>query len=640
MITGGLKRTIRKPVKTVLFLLLLIVTVTFLSIGVYLFSQTGKSLEEIEAVFRTVGTVEQKATLAKNVSTYDAVFDKYELSSYMDYDEPVKLEELNFSEANYIYPPENRPTLRAISPQFRTSSGMSEMGEDEVIEYEVVEIIEGIVPVRAKVVRALSGTYNEGQEVWICNHYGEDRFDFEIGKTYISFVQRDWVGFPDDRELHGIEELTNLAALMPYMPIYSLQIDKNGEYIEGDKYDEINWLGILEVTEDFYETEEGKRILHLVEQSKTFHNQTRCKPTNSLDLLMDFYDKNIYITSGREITQEEFDKGSPVCMVQADPAKYNGVEVGDKVSFSFISSLYGEALGSDFMTNSWFRKYGMYFDANGELYEPFFEQEYEVVGLYGSSAMQDYSDYQGNPFGIGYGTVIIPEKSVTASDENNMNDSLILKPYNTSFEIPNGTSGEYIEKIKELGLDEVLEINFYDGGYENIKSGISNMRQMSIILLLAGGITSLATLFFFTFIFVGKEKKSVAVERSLGMTRKKSAMSMLIGVMVIVVTGAGVGVTVGGVMSEKVYSTVQEMNEENAYDTSFSNWINIFTEEESLTAANLDEVEELENEAGQSSTIALNLRVLLCVIVSELVIAILFIRSNLKQEPIKLLSSQ
>ncbi len=153
-----------------------------------------------------------------------------------------------------------------------------------------------------------------------------------------------------------------------------------------------------------------------------------------MELMLSFYNDEVYMEEGREITQEEFDTGAAVCMIGADQAKSNGLSVGDKINFSFLEAHYGGDVGMENSRSTYYFAAEI-INASGELYEPFYTDEYEVVGIYNK-----YSNAQ-NSFNLPYATVIVPSASIKASDENNMVGNLILQPYNVSFEIPNGTSG-------------------------------------------------------------------------------------------------------------------------------------------------------------------------------------------------------
>ena len=52
----------------------------------------------------------------------------------------------------------------------------------------------------------------------------------------------------------------------------------------------------------------------------------------------------------------------------------------------------------------------------------------------------------------------------------------------TSFQIPNGTIQEFMDKWDRQGIED-LKITFYDKGYSQLKEGIENRMLMSWIFL-------------------------------------------------------------------------------------------------------------------------------------------------------------
>jgi ABC-type lipoprotein release transport system permease subunit len=213
---------------------------------------------------------------------------------------------------------------------------------------------------------------------------------------------------------------------------------------------------------------------------------------------------------------------------------------------------------------------------------------------------------------------------VKNSDENNIVGYGPMKGYNTSFQIPNGTTKEYMEKFKALGISN-LEVEFYDGGYEKLSSGMRNLKTVAVVLVAVSGATTLAILFFFVFLFISKQKKRTAIERSLGMNRKECTLSMLYGILIIISIGAVIGSFAGFKTADFIMSKSTNMETE-LYSTAFSNWVN-----NSDKMANLSEI----NVSANPMTPVV---VCLGVVIVSFVISLIFIKNNLKAEPLELLS--
>ncbi len=622
MLKTSLKQIFRRPVSVAVFLLLMAITVAFLSIGIYLFMSTQNNLTEIESNFRTIGTIGQKSTGASKEFAMSETPLNVAYVPVMEYGDAIPIEAFNFEDLEYIYPPENRAQYFATAPEYLKGAWLVHHDtEIDVIEYRVVEIYPDVRPVRGEVTKVIGGgTYDVGDEVWICDHTLEFPLNLELGQTYASGVGNDGADiFVDD--YHGIAKYTVLRPIFPMTFFYSEQIDKSGKRLDDPIYKESEYKA-FEVTEGLYESDIGKRLITYAKHWGEFYTHAAIISTNSLPLITAFRNDETYIEEGREITQEEFDDGAPVCMVAAEQARVNNLSVGDKVNFSFREAHYGGDVGSNNNGISYYFAAEI-INASGELYEPFYTDEYEVVGIY-----DKYSNAR-NSFNLPYATVIVPSASIKGSDENNMVGNLILQPYNVSFEIPNGTSGLFMEKLEENGLSDLVDVTFYDGGYENIKAGLNDMFVMSVTLMAVGAVTTLAVILFFCFLFIGKQRKRIAIERSMGVPKLKSAVSLILGVLLVVMLGTGLGGFAGFASGGFVTQSVEAFAQQEEASTKFSSWV--------IEGDNTEEYELSNGEAVDNSLLITSLA---AVIFAALIIAGIFVSVNLRKEPMELLSER
>lgn len=619
MIRAGLKQSFKKPISALLFLILMIITVAFLSLGVYIFMSTQDTLSRVEEVYRTVGTIQQKPIGSYQKRGFDTITQTITYSPVLEYGEPVSLESFNFNGINYIHPPENRAHYFATSSKYKR--GYWESNPESyinTIEFKIMEVYPNVAPVRAEVTRVLGGSYKIGQEVWVSQHMLEKPTKLEPGKTYVATVHTDGSSANFD-DYHKISQYTILEPVSPANIIVSSQIDITGKSLDNPEFADLENC-IFEVTDEFYESDIGKRLLHS-KNTGTLLGNANITTTNSLKLMMPFYNNEVIIESGREITKEEFDTGTAVCLIGSDQAVNNNLNVGDIIDFDFYNVRYGSCMGNNTVQiHSW--AFDL-FNANGEMYNTFYSGEYEIVGIY-----KTYGDGTRDPFNLGYSTVIIPSKSIKASDENNRSGNLILQAYNVSFEIPNGTTGAYLEKVKEAGLDELVDITFYDGGYENIKAGLQDLFQMSIVLMAIGVITTLAVLLFFSFLFIGKQKKRIAIERSLGVPKIKCAISLIISVFIVAVIGTAIGSVAGTLGGELITQNVEMISQQEERSTKFSSWVN-----------EGQEITEYEDEHFKIDNIVVILE-FLSVIAISIIIPLIYAQINLRKEPMTLLSQR
>lgn len=246
-----------------------------------------------------------------------------------------------------------------------------------------------------------------------------------------------------------------------------------------------------------------------------------------------------------------------MCLVPDRFARRNGLKVGDSLHLTLRYANYAASPGRGGAEGR--------LSAKGGVYEPFEESDYTIRGIYdvGVGADGDWG------YTLDRNEVFIPTASIKNSDENNIALHGPMKGYTTAFRIPNGS--ESIENYKKLweaqGVDHV-EITFYDGGYTKLEGGLKNMRTMSAVLLMTGIVSAVCIVIFFCHLFITKQKKQTAIERSLGMTRKQCVRSLLVGILVIALAGSAAGGFAGGLFAAEA---VEEMASAETFDTRFSN---------------------------------------------------------------------
>ena len=262
----------------------------------------------------------------------------------------------------------------------------------------------------------------------------------------------------------------------------------------------------------------------------------------------------------------------------------------------------------------------MYLNAEGEPYEVFEDSEYTVVGIYGGAAgeMDEY--------GMGYQEVVIPSRSVKNSDEDNIVFYSPMRGSTTSFRIENGTIEEYLSKWNRLGIDDI-EITFYDKGYTELEANISNMKQISRILIAAGIIMVLLVLGYFSWIFILRQRERTAVERSLGFRKRHSFLSLFCGIFLVMLLGSAAGCTAGSCLAGRLSGS---LGQTVYYDTSFGNSGRALTAEASKDA----------QEVVLDTPLQTAFQNVLLILAAGTGIAGAGIVLNLRQEPMKMFGSR
>ena len=260
-------------------------------------------------------------------------------------------------------------------------------------------------------------------------------------------------------------------------------------------------------------------------------------------------------------TEEEYRQGEKVCLVPELLAMRLGVGVGDKLNLPLYYADYSSSVGDASILGSQGPVLFNIRTAQGELYEVFNEQEYEIVGIYTAE------DKGSGSYSAGANEVVIPWDAVP---ENCWKDNIVgvapMTGATTSFQIPNGTIQEFQEKWEALGIDD-LEIRFYDMGYTQLKENLENRELMSVVFLVSGCVMAVMILCFFSNLFITGQRERIAAERLMGRTKRQCALSILTGMLILSAAGCIAGSAAGWLASERAAESVGDTLE---FDRTYS----------------------------------------------------------------------
>ncbi|MBP1757055.1 MAG: FtsX-like permease family protein [Firmicutes bacterium] len=606
MIRNSIRQLMRTPRKTILFLLLILAAGMLLTLGGALWILNSRNIKAYEQNFITIGTVEQKATSISQIESWDYLDKEYRIFQRPVYGELIPPTVLDFNGADYIQKPEKRPYYGSYSPEYKFDKGSYSISVVEITPLE-----DGIPnqPVEVMISRILfSDQVREGQTIRICDESLVDPKPLYKGRTYV-------LGINEMLFQNGNDWVTQY---LPTSVIVSRQYYPNGTLIPSELTDDTLYY---EVTEEFYKEEIGKRFLEYAKSLKQFEQALPVTGTNATILLMPFYEKDAYLCQGRDITEEEYEKGEKVCLISQKFAKNNQLTVGEDLHLQLYYANYRNSTAGDYFDNAIIAE----LNAKGEAYPVFEDSYYTIVGIYDID-----SGVNNGVYGLAKNEVIIPSESIENSDSNNILSYGPMKSDTTSFQIPNGSVEEFMKQWGKLGYDQ-LEIKFYDRGYSTLKAGMDNMKNMSMALMAVGFVMVIFILLFFSHLFITKQVRRTAIERSLGMSRGECMGSLLIGILVILILGSALGSMIGGVFS----LSLSRKNISGSYYNTMYSGVMIENQADTNTDANTRDPEEDIPFIILIGALSTSLIILMGVGIS-----VYKINRNLKQEPMELLSRQ
>lgn len=607
IIRNSLKQIMRTWVRTGLFVLLLTLAVLLTALGGNLWLKSSVNMKKLQESFTTIGTVEQKKSSVEQLKDWDAERKEYQFFSRPQYGTPIPVSVLDFEGAEYMHEPEKRPFYEAHLPGYKiwsnTDSYASIWVPPVIVEVTPLEDCIPDHPVELSIDKVVySYTPLNGSSLMFCDHYNETPDKLFAGKKYIMCL----VGAPAHADRMGSDE---------YRPGWSLkgvQYNEEGERLPSKTPDTF----YEEITDSFYEEGGGwetwETLMRIIERA---FETVPVTPTNSTELLMSFYNGASYIQEGSDISETQYTQGDKVCLIEKDFAADNDLSIGDSMNLSLFAANYRFSPG--YLTSYFSTK----LNAEGKMYPVFSDHDYEIVGIYANAPGGALAP----AYRRGNAEIIIPWKSVEESDADNIVASGPMMGYTTSFQIPNGTIEEFMELWNKQGIDG-LNITFYDKGYSKLKSGLDQIQFTARILLAAGIILAILILTFFCHLFISRQRRRIAIERSLGVTMRQCKASLMAGIMTIAVIGSIIGCSLGYVLSDKVEEAAQDRD---FYNIAYSSGVLKVQENEDGNNVEL-------SEDGDWVLLVAGLGI----IVMAYAIALVDVNRNLSQEPLELLGGR
>ncbi len=545
-----IKQMLRTPVQSVLIIILIMIVTVMLAVGGNLWIASDRLSKTYEEDFITIGTVTQKPDTVADEKEWDAEKKDYRVYKRNRYNRYVTPEDLTFPDVTYLAEPEKRVYWGSYTPEYVHEAQIVYRRMDDdgfVAEFSPKEDCVPDESVKILITKVLgSNKTEEGSVLWFCDHYNKEPYELKADKTYIA-----WIYLAELR--HG-KRWEEMGDEFPWLEYVASPADLTLYTSEGDKIgDPIEMQSIYEVTEGFYDTDAGKRLLAMSETTMSIFDSQPVVGTNSTDLIMPFYEGNAWVYEGRYPTEEEYAQGSAVCLAPRIFAENNGLTVGDQVTTRLYYTDARYNVGGFPITGF------SLLDPDGEIPEPFEEKEYTIVGLY---------DYMPLVEGIGLDELIVPLHSVQNQTENIVAYGA-MADRNTSFRIENGTVSDFLETSAKHGMDNLI-YTFHDRGYSALMQGIRNLKNMSAALLVMGVIAAVILTLQISHIYITRQKKRLAIERLMGMTGKKCRNISLAGILVLLILGTVPGAAAGTVlaggigMTDGEQTTAGQENEEDA----------------------------------------------------------------------------
>ena len=596
----SLKQLFRTPVKLVLYFALPALVGAFLCLGLNLYQYADRNLNAIYNAFDIIAIPDFKG----NINTRGELCEDTTASDYVGY-YACEAEDYDITPLTQL----DGVTSYDIRNQFGAyvtgaSSALQQMTIHLSFQYEyyhsivicftpaksepcILEPYEEVnMPVYIRWAAARDSDSPESVTKVLVFHNGtKETYTFEPGKDYIAVLT--WQ--------HGSgKDVYHISEDAP--PLF--YVNKNGKYctLIGDwevteRAGEMKFPPFVEYYDGFWQTEMGDYYRQIAEAVEYSAYSLTAVAVNDMNGISAFHNNRVWISQGRDFTEEELESGAKVCLIGTRVANEMGWEIGDKIDLSFYPCEYLYTAG-DYMQHSSCRQDAI---ESSPIYRPdeadypsayhdfpsmhiFDQGEYEIIGIYdglvgfGREAWELMETMPDNTDGKGvyFMNVYIPSNSVVNQPTPKLsenNTTLWINPKKLlDFQAALESSG--LTAKQETGY--TMNVTVYDHNLSQLAPGLESLSQISKLILVLSGLTALLTVIAFAVLYTVQNKRQIAAFRAIGMSKRQVAVLLLFAVLLVCILGAGAGAFAGQKISAQVTQSILETAAENRSDPSFS----------------------------------------------------------------------
>ncbi len=570
----SIKKLYRAPIKTSIFILLIALSASALSISVGMWKYSYDSIKYSKDAFATIGIV-RELEFTEQVSTLSAK-PKY------DYELLSKVKQAA-ADSQYTKHTDRRKYLMGYSPDIMSyaSDGTTERfypypyaiitGVCESIGFTRGSNYAAVIKVDKEDLNILPDFIRETAEkstdyiriggLFFTN---DMRFPFKVGEKYI--IHAYMFGWDNDEKMFsGRLDYSGTISIdyNKYAEQHTLSEEEKKERPEIDRdmvlrvYDDATHPFHVLTTDakDFLRTGD-RRWNDLVNSCKITKHSTEILLTDDMYSMYQFHTGDTRIISGRSIKKSEYEQGAKVCVISEPLANVNGLKIGDKIKLSVYES--------DFIVNHKpINKKDMdqsgsdedYFAPLGYRGQDFItEVEYEIVGEY-----KNKGEGVRGELTFPYNMLIVPSKSIEG-DFNTKPTTVEIKrfidgtlqwteqertsiPGSFSVVIENGKTEEFEKEMEALGYGGMFY--YFDQNYSEIAGKLDGYMKTASFILFISVLAWVCIAAVFLSIYMIDSRKNLATMLSLGAGRVRAFFSEMSGIVLVVIIASAIGLIAG-----------------------------------------------------------------------------------------------
>ena len=297
------------------------------------------------------------------------------------------------------------------------------------------------------------------------------------------------------------------------------------------------WTHVAEYSgsvEEFLESEAGREWREeIIPRCELNQSSATVVLTDNLQSVYMFNNGFAELVNGREISAEEYVNGENVCLVSAEYAKHNNLDVGDRINIDYYDTPVAQqgmsegGINGSSVTNSVTLRHGVLTsdDRIGV------QKDYEIVGIYSAPA------FRAGTHLFTADTIFAPKKSLPNAEKYEERGIRALQ----SLVLRNGSEEEFFEGLKhcryegeyDWEFEDPNDIDFsgdfmtfnqqYDKAAGNIEVMRSNARRLLILAVLGFLIVLTAVRYF----EARRQRAIVVTMKKLGIARRRIVRELI-----------------------------------------------------------------------------------------------------------------
>ncbi|MDD2262715.1 MAG: hypothetical protein PHY13_07975 [Clostridia bacterium] len=578
----ALKKLYRMPVKTIIFILLISLSVSALSISAGMWKYSYDSIKHSKDAFTTIG-------ILREIEFTEQIY-KNSVKPKYNYELLSKVKQAAAS-SQYAKYTDIREYLMGYSPDMTSVGNLAAnnglfpyaysiiTGVCESVGYSNYADYSAVIKIDKDDLNILPNYVVEDPEYEDIEYIGINGtsmttdldFPFKVGKKYIIYT---YIGGYDyeNKRWQGKINYRNLGNT-DYEEYYVLSEEEKKEHPEYSRDfvykildDSMLLCHILSTDAQSFLDSGNEKWNEIVNNCRITKHSTEILLTDDMYSIYTFNVGDTFVYRGRIIRKDEYEKGAKVCLINSTFAYVNGLNIGDKIKLAVYESEFavGNKLIRSPVTGSTVGENDSedYFAPLGYKGQGFItEIEYEIVGMYRLPPSAERGELL-----ISQNVLIAPSKSIEGDFNTKPTEAEVVRdvdgtiqrfkmertsiPGSFSVVIENGKTKEFEEEMAALGYGGMFY--YFDQNYSQISGILDGYLKTASFIVLISILAWVCIAAVFLSIYMISSRKSLATMLSLGSGRIKAFMSEMTGISVIILIASILGMIAGMILYGKV----------------------------------------------------------------------------------------